>query len=196
MDGRESVGGVRRLHQPREGVRVEPGKRRHDQRLVVPGRPEFGGGGKRGRAQLAGLTGSGRGGPRQLVPQVPRDRLLRFPLAAFQAASLDLHSRRSAERVGRPRPRHSGRVLEHDPGGFPFTAPDSLIQHGCANGCTGRPAARDQRRSKGMGGASRAALGNRRTELAPECASAQPSRERPGAGHERSLEADACTLDG
>ena len=162
----------------------------------VAGRPELGGGGNRGRAHLVGLTRSGRGSPRQLVPQVPGDGLLRLPLATVQAARLDLDGRRSAERVGRSRRRDPSRVVEHHPGGLPVAARDGLVEHRCADRPAGRPAARDKPRSKCTGGASRPAFGNRRTELTPECTPAQPSRERPGAGHERSLEADACTLDG
>ena len=194
VDGGETVRSVRLLHEHRERVRVEPGVRRDNQRGFVAGRPKFGGGGHRGRAHLVGLTGSGRDSPRQLVAQVAGDVLLRLPLATGQAARLDLDGRRSAERVGRAWSRDPSRVVEHHPGGLPVAARDGLIEHRCADGRAGRPAARGQPRSKRTGGASRTAFGNRRTELAPECTPAQPSRERPGAGHERSLEGDACTL--
>ena len=188
--------GVRLLHEHRERVRVEPGERRDDQRAFVAGGPKFGRGGHRGRAHLVGLTRGGRGSAWQLVPQVPGDGLLRFPLAAFQTASLDVDGRRSAKRVRRSRSRDPSRVVEHDPGGLPVTARDCFIEHRCARRRARWPAARSQPRGKRTGGASRPAFGNCRTELAPECTPAQPSRERPGAGHERSLEADACTLDG
>ena len=187
--------GVRLLHEHRERVGVEPGERRDDQRPFVAGRPELGGGGNRGRAHLVGLTRSGRDSARQLVPQVAGDGLLRFPLPTDQAARLDLDGRRSAERVGRSRPRDPSRVVEHHPGGLPVAARDGLVEHRCADRPAGRPAARGKPRSKCTDGASRPAFGNRRTELAPEGTPAQPSRERRGAGHERSLEADACTLD-
>jgi hypothetical protein len=173
---------------------MEPRERRDDQRLVVAGRAQLGGGGRRGRAHLVGLTGSRLGSSRQFVPQVPGNGLLRLPLAADQRARLDLDSGRSTEGIGRSRRGYSSRVVEHDPGSITVAARDGLTEHGCADGPADRPAARDEPRSKRMSGVSRAPPGNRRTELAPECARAQPSGERPGAGHERSLEAGACTL--
>ena len=160
VDGGESVGGVRLLHQHRERVGVEPGERRDDQRPLVAGGPELGGGGNRCPTHLVGLAGSSRHGAWQLVPQVPGDRLLRFPLAADQTARLDVDGRRSAERVGRSRPADTDRVVEHHPGGLPVAACDGLVEHRCAHGPAGRPAARGQPRSKLHG--RRVAAGARR----------------------------------
>ena len=156
---------------------MEPGKRRDDQRPVVAGRPELGGDGNRRRAHLGGPTGSGRDGARQLVPQVAGDRLLRFPFTAFQAARLDIHGRRSAERVGRSRPGDTLRVADHQPGGLPVAARDGLIEHRRAHRPGGRPADRGEPRGNRTDGPLRPALGDRRTELAAEGTPAQPSRE-------------------
>ena len=174
---------------------AEPGERRDDQRPLVAGGPELGGSGNGCPTHLVGLAGSGRHGAWQLIPQVAGDRLFRFPLPAEQTAGLDVDGRRSAERVGRSWPTNTSGVVEHQPGGLPVAACHGVIEHRCARGPAGRPAARSQPRSKRTGGAARPALGDRGTELAPECTPAQSSRERRRAGHDRSLDADACTLD-
>ena len=176
VDGCESVGGVRLLHQRRERVGVEPGERRDDQRPLVAGGPELGGSGNRCRTHLVGLTGSGRDGPRQLVPQVAGDRLFRFPLPAEQAAGLDVDGRRSAERVGRSRRRHTGRVVEHHPGGLPVAACDGLIEHRCAQDppVGQRPGASHEARARA------ARRGRRSATAAPSSRLSARPRNRPG----------------
>ena len=196
MDGCESVGGVRLLHEPpRTGWRgtrgtsrrsaaargPRPGARR--QRQSLPHAPRRVGGERPARRVAARPAGSGR-------PSVPISR----------------------SRPSRPRASTSTAAARRNASGVP-----GPLTPACRRAPAGRPPARrvrtassstaartdppvGQRPGASHEASARAARRGRRsatrgTELAPECTPAQSSRERRRAGHDRSLDADACTLD-